>query len=383
MTIYPALLKREFLDHRGAMLWTPLILGALIAITIIWGAFFVSDKGMHFKNKFGADTVFMSMPDGTVTKPDGTTVTRSTKKLEDGREEVRVTVTDKSGKQISNVVVNRSSDQEDSVTINGKNIESPSSAVRELNNMDARKRSDGAKLMSTGLFAGTTALLLIVAMIMVPFVLLASLFDERQDRSVLFWKSLPITDRDVVLSKLIGGSLLTLGIAFTVGIFLHLLALTSASIVGTRFGVTGIGALWSLPTILNTWGLWLVMILQYVMWAAPVYAWFLLVSASAPRAPFLFAMIIPAALLLFEELFIRQSSFIAEHVFARLAGIPMAKVLEAVSVNDRMQIGPDELFTRAWHALGNGFAEPGLWIGLIVAAILLYATIEMRRRKSH
>ena len=49
---------------------------------------------------------------------------------------------------------------------------------------------------------------IMIAMVFVVFFYcLAALFDDRKDRSILFWKSLPISDRDTVLSKLITASL--------------------------------------------------------------------------------------------------------------------------------------------------------------------------------
>jgi ABC-2 type transport system permease protein len=384
MNSMTALMKREFLDHKGAMFWAQLVIGALMIIGLVWGAATVSrlDK-KSFKFNVGEDVQFTK--DGTTTRPDGTTVTQSRRKLEDGREEVTIIVTDKAGKQVSKIVVNRkpgeNTAEAESIDINGRDIETPRDALRSLNNMPVEERVQGARALSSGMFAGAGGLPLIVAVLMVPFILLASLFDERQDRSILFWKSLPVSDTKVVVSKLLIGSLLTFAIAFAIGIIVHLVALTSVSTIGASSGVQGVSALWHLPTLLNTWFTWALVVVQYVLWALPVYAWFLLVSATAPRAPFLFAFMIPAAIAMFEGLMSKSSHF-AEAFFGRLVGGPMIESLQALSLDfDKLQT-PTQFFAVAQGALFKGFMQPSLWIGIAIAAALLYGAIEVRRRKT-
>ncbi len=384
MTSMTALMKREFLDHKGAMLWAPLVIGGLLVIAIIWGAASVPllDKGWQ---NIPLDDAMMLEGNGSITKPDGTVVSRSSRTLADGREEVTVIVKDKSGKQVSKVTVNRKpgADVADDgkIEINGKNFESPRDAVNSLNAMPAKDRRNGAHMLGSGLFAGTAILPLLLALVMVPFVLLASLYDERQDRSILFWKSLPVSDTKVVVAKLAYGALLTFGIAFAVGMFVHLVALASASALGAKYGVVSVGALWHLPTLFNTWGTWALVVVQYILWALPVYAWFLLVSALAPRAPFLFAFMIPAAIGLLEGMWHRTGHF-AEAFFGRLGGAPMIESIEALSVNTDKLRAPEQFLALAQKAVFQGFAQPGLWIGIAIAAVLLYATIEIRRRKT-
>lgn len=384
MTTYPALLKREFLDHRGAMLWTPAVIAALLCIAIIWGSLFASNKlpgqFIQWDNAAGE----LSTPDGTITKPDGSTVTKTTRTLEDGRREIDVTVKDRSGKQLSHFTLN-TGPKDDGVEANGKTIASPSEGIQQLNAMDAGERDRGARLVSVGIFSGGAGIPLLVAVIMIPFILLSSLYDERQDRSILFWKSLPVADRDVVLSKLLGGTLITLASALAAGVFVHLVGMTSASLLGSRFGVHGAASIWHLPTIVSTWALWGAMALQFVLFAAPVYAWFLLISAAAPRAPFLLAFMIPGAIALFEAMS-RGMGYghlgISEEFFGRLIGAPLWEALQKVSISSNSPKDAGALLAHGWQALGSNVTQPGLWIGLAVAAGLIYATVEVRRRKS-
>jgi ABC-2 type transport system permease protein len=384
MTSMTALMKREFLDHKGAMFWAQLVIGALLTITIIWGAASISMIGKGWTN------VHIGIPpaievDGTVKQPDGTTVTRSTRKLEDGREEVTITMKDKSGKQTSEMKVNRAPGgpiaDVNSLHINGESFTSPKDALQSLNKMPAEERETGAHMLSSGLFTGTAVVPLLVALVMVPFILLASLYDERQDRSILFWKSLPVTDTKVVLAKLAYGTLLTFGIAFLIAMVVHLIGLASASLVGGRYGVMGVGHLWHVPTLLNTWGTWLLVVFQYVLWALPVYAWFLLVSAAAPRAPFLFAFMIPAAIGMMEGL-VNKSGFFAAEFFGRLGAAPLVESVQALSINSDNMRAPEQFLAVAQKAVFDGFTRADLWIGIAFAAVMVYAAIEIRRRKT-
>jgi ABC-2 type transport system permease protein len=385
MNSMTALMKREFLDHKGAMFWAQMVIGALLSLAIIWGAFSIPSLDKHW-GKINIGQMAGLEKDGMVIdKDDGTKVTRSSRKLADGREEITITVADKNGKQLSKFVVNRKPGENIApsghIDINGHLFNSPTDALKSLNTMPAQERIAGARMIGSGLFAGTAVLPLLLALLMVPFILLASLYDERQDRSILFWKSLPVSDSKVVISKLVYGALLTFGIALAVGIIVHLIALISASTLGARYGVMGVGALWHLPTLLNTWGTWTLVVLQYILWAMPVYAWFLLVSAAAPRAPFLFAFMIPAAVGMLEGLWNHTGHF-AETFFGRLGGAPMIDSIQALSVNVDTLRAPEQFLAIAQQAVLNGFGKTDLWIGLAIAAALLYATIEIRRRKT-
>jgi ABC-2 type transport system permease protein len=384
MNSMTALAKREFLDHKGAMFWAPLVIGTLMIFAIIWGAASMSLLDNKWLNINLGDTVGLAT-DGTTTDADGTQITRSTRKLADGREEVTVTIKEKNGSKSSKVVVNRQPGEtlgEDTeFEINGHNLESPRQALQSLNAMPARERTQGAHMIGSTMFAGTAVLPLLIAMLMVPFILLASLYDERQDRSILFWKSLPVSDAKVVISKLVYGALLTFGIAFAIGIIVHLVALASASTVGARYGVMSVSSLWHLPTLLNTWFTWALVVVQYVLWALPIYAWFLLVSAAAPRAPFLFAFMIPAAIGMLEGLWNKSGHF-AQEFFGRLGGAPMLESIEALSVNTEKLRAPEDFLAIGQKAVLLGFGNIQLWIGIAIAAVLLFATIEIRRRKT-
>ena len=59
------------------------------------------------------------------------------------------------------------------------------------------------KAVLTGLFIGSSWLFLLGLGVLTVFYALDSLYAERKDKSILFWRSLPVTDAETVISKLL------------------------------------------------------------------------------------------------------------------------------------------------------------------------------------
>jgi ABC-2 type transport system permease protein len=338
MSLIGALAKREFLDHKGAMLWTQLAVGALLVIAIIWGAASVPLFNPQFRQA-DVDNGAIFQINHQIAYP----VNETGDILDDG-------------------------------------FVSPGRILQQLNNMAVKDRTKGAHALGSGLFVGAAILPLLLAMLMVPFILLASLYDERQDRSILFWKSLPVSDAQVVLAKLFFAASLTFGIAFAVGISVHIVALASVTIIGSGYDISGLSSIWHIPTLLNTWATWAMMVIQYIITVLPVYAWFLLVSAAAPRSPFLFAFMIPVAVIMFEGLW-NHSSYLAKYFFGRLSGGPiMLNIIGMSDHADTLELG--NILFAAQKSVLFGFTRIDIWVGILVAAALIYVAIEIRRRKT-
>ena len=143
------------------------------------------------------------------------------------------------------------------------------------------------------------------------FYCLDALHGERRDRSILFWKSLPVSDLTTVLSKasipLVVLPLLTF--AITVVTQLIMLLLSSAVLLGSGLSVA---TLW---TQLSFFQMSLMLLYHLVtvhgLWYAPIYGWLLLVSAWARRAPFLWAALPLLAIGIVEKIAFNTSHFAA------------------------------------------------------------------------
>ena len=197
-----------------------------------------------------------------------------------------------------------------------------------------------------------------------------ALYGERRDRSILFWKSLPVSDRTTVFAKasipLVVLPLLTFGITIVV----HLIMLLLSSIVLPANGVS-VASLWRELAIFPMWGMLLYhILLAHALWPFPVYCWLMLVSGWARRAPLLWAALPVVVIGGLEKLVLGTSHFTAM-VGMRLIG---GSAPTDVTHGEMLPTGPMTDLTP-----GRYLSAPSLWIGLAVAAVFLAAAVRMRR----
>ena len=202
------------------------------------------------------------------------------------------------------------------------------------------------------------------------FYSLDALHGERRDRSILFWKSLPVSDLTTVLSKasipLVVIPLLSF--AVTVVTQFIMLLLSSAVLLGSGLSVATLWTQVSLPQMSLLLLYHLVMV--HALWYAPIYAWLLLVSGWARRAPFLWATLPLLAIGVAEKIAFNTSHF-AAMLEDRIRGGGAA-----VTLPGRLPMDPMTHLTP-----GHVFTSPGLWIGLAVAAVFLAAAVRLRRSR--
>jgi ABC-2 type transport system permease protein len=208
-------------------------------------------------------------------------------------------------------------------------------------------------------------MLIFTAFIIGVFYCLDALHGERRERSILFWKSLPVSDLTTVLSK--------------VSVPLVVLPLVSfAIIVMTQFVMLLISTAALLPSGLaaTTWTnfnlfqqslVLLYGLIAIALWHAPIYGWALLVSGWARRATFLWAVLPLLAIAFFEKITFNTSHF-AEMLGNRLMGFAPEAVAFTGHTIDSPQLTP-----------GRYLSSPGLWIGLAFAAAFIVAAVRLRR----
>jgi ABC-2 type transport system permease protein len=199
------------------------------------------------------------------------------------------------------------------------------------------------------------------------FYCLDTLHGERRDRSILFWKSLPVSDLITVLAKasIPFVVLPLLAYVITLGVHFIMLLLSTAVLAGSGLNT---GTLWS-----EAWnsdvGLFYHLMTVHVLWYAPMYAWLLLVSGWAKRAAFLWAALPPLAIFAIERI-----AFHTKH-FANL----MQYRLMGPQGFDMGGTGSHGAHPMMHSGLGTFLLTPGLWNGLILAAIFLAAAVRLRR----
>ncbi|MGI8771488.1 MAG: ABC transporter permease [Acidobacteriaceae bacterium] len=214
------------------------------------------------------------------------------------------------------------------------------------------------------------AALLIMAttFIVAVFYCLDALYGERRDRSILFWKSLPVSDLTTVLAKasipLVVLPLLTF--AITVATQSIMLLLNAAVLLGSGVSVT---TLWTHVPLVQMWLMLLYhLVAIHALWYAPIYGWLLLVSAWARRAPFLWATLPLLAIGVVEKIAFNTSHFAAMLKSRLGGGKEGAAFTPTMNMNLMTHLNPGQFLT-----------SPGLWIGLAVAAAFLAAAVRLRR----
>jgi ABC-2 type transport system permease protein len=207
------------------------------------------------------------------------------------------------------------------------------------------------------------------------FYCLDALYGERRDRSILFWKSLPVSDRTSVLSKAIVPLAILPLLTFVIVLATQFIMLLLSSVVLLPSGLAG-----------TTWQLlpWprLSLILLYglvtsALWEAPVFAWLLLISSWARRATFLWAVLPWLAIAAIERIAF-NTTFFTRMLVNRLTGgfqegfvvVTFPKDAHVPVVDRLTQFDPLKF-------LGSA----GLWIGLALAVAFLIAAIRLRRSR--
>lgn len=218
---------------------------------------------------------------------------------------------------------------------------------------------------------------LLVALIVVFFYLLDALYSERKDRSILFWKSLPVSDAATVGAKFTVAALLmpvwVWALSLVSGLLIFLIV--KAIVVGTPLAPLGVwhGSAWLLVQ-----GILLQNLLIATLWYAPVAAWLLLVSVFAKRSPFLWAVLPPLLLVILESVAFDSTRVLA-FIGYRLTGF--FDSLQAGLMRSDDEAPSVQSIAEAYDALSAAplLTNPSLWLGVIAAALLLAVTVRVRR----
>lgn len=299
MNQLPALLKREFIEHRNMLLYVPLAITAvLLGLQLI--AAFVLQRGTGMNMTIDAS---------------------------DGHESREVLV----GAWFDQLLVK----------------------------LQAMTPSEQAHAMDAA-YIGASWPLLAILWFLVFFYLLGTLYDDRRDRSVLFWKSMPVSDAMTVGSKLMIALIVIPAIyfAYTFAVQISFFVI-SALMVGDA--PAQVAAL-----VVDPWrlaGRWFELLgfhLVTVFWCAPFYAWVLLVSAWARSVPFVWALAIPVSLAAIDKLLVtgELGSFMVRHT------APVGWDEEHV-----MTLGETIV------SYGTSWEFP---VALVIAGVFVYLTIRIR-----
>jgi ABC-2 type transport system permease protein len=216
---------------------------------------------------------------------------------------------------------------------------------------------------------------------------------DRRNNAMLFWKSMPLSDFEVLGAKMLAGLTILPGLVF--------LALVVTGIV--LYGLTGL-AVTALPrlvvpgiaettlSLVQVGGLAFLHLALALLWYAPFFAWVGALSTVVGRWSIPLAFLIPGLAILVENMFFRGFAGLFGNLLFPADGPRGGYVLDYLK--QRASFGPDDagrfesMFTED-RAIDVGQLATELlasidWtqmaIGIAAAAILVFLASEYRRR---
>src|SRR6266496_4086138 len=213
-------------------------------------------------------------------------------------------------------------------------------------------------------------MLILTAFIVGVFYCLDALYGERRDRSILFWKSLPVSDSTTLLSKATIPLIVLPLVTFAIVLVTQLVMMLWTSVLLISHGMSP-ASTWTYVPLLRNLFILLYGLAAIALWHAPIYGWALLVSGWARRATFLWAVVPFLAIGFFEKITFGTSHFAAlvkDRVFGFAPHAFAFGMHRSVAIDSLVQLTP-----------GKYLSTPGLWLGLIFAAVFVAAAIRLRR----
>jgi ABC-2 type transport system permease protein len=280
------------------------------------------------------------------------------------------------------VLIGVTKGSEANIKINGQVV------TKLADQFSGEEKAAAVEQFASGYMASAVPLLFVLAFT-VFFYCLNALYDERKDRSVLFWKSLPVTDGATVLSKIA----MALGFAPIMAIFFGtVLALFVVTFIGLGAAVAGVnifGGVLSSSALYLTPLQIVAMLPIYALWALPTVGWLLMVGAWARSKPFLWAVGTPLLTVGLIAWFNKMLSFgwdinwMWKYIVGRglLSVTPgswfayLPDDLKRLNLMEPLDMG--SRLAQSWQQL----TTPNLWIGVAVGAAMIYAAIRLRRWK--
>ncbi len=315
------LIRREFWEHKGALLWAPVIVGlvlvAFVGATTLWGA-----------------------ASGTVAHA--------------------------------------------GLYIDGQQVD----IANTYAGMSAAQRDAMATTLASSYLATSLPLFIMLAVI-IFFYCLGAMADERRDRSILFWKSLPLSDRATVLSKVATALALAPAITLVVAFATSLAVLLIGALVLAFKGINLFGVLMIKPALYLAPLELLALLPVYALWALPTVGWLLMVSAWARSKVFLWAVGIPALV----GIILKWTNFLAgagldptwyvKHIVIRgLGSLVPGSWLMMESVPSPLLLDPASHTVNLPGVLAQSYltlAGPGMWVGVAAGVAMICAAIRLRR----
>ncbi len=228
----------------------------------------------------------------------------------------------------------------------------------------------------------------IVLVFVIFFYLLDALYSERKERHILFWKSMPVSDTETVISKVLTASFV-IPLFFLVGVFVtKIVFLMITSVFIWIGGGSAIDLLWKPAPLFADFGVSIFYIIAAALWMLPFTGWLLLASSIAKKGrPFMWAVLLPIFISFLENIVFGTMRFLEtigtylstffEKAFSGIDG--HSNRININSIEDLNQINIDDFSLSSLIDPVAVISSPSLWIGMVIGVIFITAAIYLRR----
>ncbi|GAA4357517.1 hypothetical protein [Kangiella marina] len=217
------------------------------------------------------------------------------------------------------------------------------------------------------------------------FYCLGALYDDRKDKSILFWKSMPVSDSQTVLSKAISVIIVAPFIYWLVIISTNLAMLIIGTVFAWLSDVNAWSALWANSGFFKIAVYQLAAMYMAMLWAIPFVGYLLLVSSWTKKVPFLVATVPPVLTVIAEGMIFKTAhvfSFLGEKMFGVVQALVAPFNALAVEFSQKRADVEDDIpiFDELeFMSFGQQFQDSGFWIGIILGAAMIAGAIYIRR----
>ena len=236
----------------------------------------------------------------------------------------------------------------------------------------------------SALYSGVYSYYMVLAIVGF-FYCLGALYDDRKDKSILFWKSMPVSDSQTVLSKLASVTLVAPFIYWLIIIGTNLLMLIIGTVFAWLSGVDAWSALWANSGFFKVAMYQFAALYMAMLWAIPFVGYLLLISSWTKKVPFLVATVPPVLVIIAEGMIFKTASvatFFGEKMFGVVQALvaPFNTLAREYAQKSAKMEGDIPIFDEfKFLSFGQQFQDTGFWTGLILGAAMIAAAIYIRR----
>ena len=270
------------------------------------------------------------------------------------------------------------------------NVDGVATNLREMLTHVGPQQVEQVAKAQAGSLVGLDSLFTLVIGIVLFFYLLGALYDDRRDRSVLFWKSLPVSDAGTVISKAVMAVVVIPLLVFVIFLGTWLLLLMMMSAVVLLHGGSPWQLIWGQSNLLPLLTLQIAALPAHMLLSLLTAGWLLLCSAAVRSKPFLWAVLIPVLVGIANgwiglmgvpnvPAYLLWGEGIKRLLLGTIVGPPNEIVAQAAfGGNHRGVVN----WSITWHGVADLYATPGMWIGAAIGIAMIAAAVWFRRRNS-